>query len=158
MKKYYKKLNIEYHKKIEGLEKRIEFLLESDLNLITMSQDKLRRCLTDLMKENENNKRDLELKNKERARLHEKINSLNFRLSRMSMKFENIKNEKTNTEYLSTEYQEKEKNKTDPLNSFSIISIPKNLDFRISSLKTEYSSFIYNINTIRTFLKYRYHE
>ena len=40
---------------IEGLEKRIEFLLESDLNLITMSQDKLRRCLTDLMKENENN-------------------------------------------------------------------------------------------------------
>ena len=27
-----------------------------------MSQDKLRRCLTDLMKENENNKRDIELK------------------------------------------------------------------------------------------------
>ena len=126
---------LENNRKIESLEKRIEFLLESDLNLITMSQDKLRRCFTDLMKENENNKRDVETKNKEILRMKEQINTLNYRLGRMNIKFENMKNEKSHESNFRA-YKTESGNTNDIL---SITNIPKNLDFRVNSLKVEYA-------------------
>lgn len=134
--------NLENNKKIAALEKRIEFLLESDLNLISMGPEKLRKNLTDLMKENENNKRENEAKNREIGRLNEKINNLNYRLARMSLKFENMKNEKSHTEgatFIGTlNREDNDQNENSIINS--ITSIPKSLDFRVNSLKIEYAS------------------
>lgn len=137
---------VENDKKIENLEQRIEFLLESDINLITMSQDKLRHCLTDLMKENENQKRDIENKNKEISRLKEKLKKMSFKLVRLTKKIygKTANQEENNDDNFNNRKQ------LDNFSSKFIFSniIPKNLDFRINSLKVEYSSFkkIYLIN------------
>lgn len=49
-------------KKITALEKRIEFLLENDVNTALNPNDKLRSSLNELLKENEFIKRELEHK------------------------------------------------------------------------------------------------
>ena len=91
------------------------------------------------MKENENNKRDLDLKNKETVRLKEKINNLNYRLGRMNNKLDSLKHEKSKDEFDLRIYKKDDQNETDPLNFISI-NIPKSLEFRVNSLKIEYSS------------------
>lgn len=105
-----------------------------------MSQDKLRRCFTDLMKENENNKRDIELKNKEILRMKEQMNTLNYRLGRMNIKFESMKQEKSTHDSNFRGFKLDNSNSNDSSNFLSITNIPKNLDFRVNSLKVEYAS------------------
>lgn len=123
-----------------------------------MGPEKLRKNLTDLMKENENNKRENEAKNREIGRLNEKINNLNYRLARMSLKFENMKNEKSHAEGTTLigtlNREDNDQNENSIINS--ITSIPKSLDFRINSLKIEYAS-----KTIKYFIPItinRYYE
>ena len=111
------------------------------MNLIGTSQDKLRRCFTDLMKENENNKRDIELKTKENTQLKEKITGLNYRLGRMNIKLETMKNEKLKEDFDQKIYKNEESNSNDLLTT---TKIPPNLDFRVNSLKIEYSRNILN--------------
>ena len=50
-------------KKTIALEKRIEFILENDVNLSTNPRDKLVNSLNELLRENESIKRDLSHKN-----------------------------------------------------------------------------------------------
>lgn len=51
----------------------------------------MRKCLTDLMKENENLKRDLNLSRTENSRLKQKIAKLTSTVNRLSKKVEKIK-------------------------------------------------------------------
>lgn len=51
----------------------------------------MRKCLTDLMKENENLKRDLKLSRTENARLKQKQLKLTSTVNRLSKKVEKIK-------------------------------------------------------------------
>lgn len=115
-----------------------------------MGPEKLRKNLTDLMKENENNKRENEAKNREIGRLNEKITNLNYRLARMSLKFENMKNEKSHadgTAFIGTlNKDDNDNNENSIINSIS--SIPKSLDFRVNSLKIEYASNLISLFVI----------
>lgn len=50
-------------KKVSALEKRVEFILENDINITLNPNDKLRQSLNELLRENESLKRDLTHKN-----------------------------------------------------------------------------------------------
>lgn len=66
-----RKLNIEKktsntnQKKVSNLEKRVEFILENDINSSLNPNDKLRTSLNELLRENESLKRDITHKNQE---------------------------------------------------------------------------------------------
>lgn len=64
-----KKNSEENNKKALHLEKRIEFILENDINQMINPNDKLRSSLNELLRENESLKRDLSHKNNEIQRL-----------------------------------------------------------------------------------------
>lgn len=107
-----------------------------------MGSEKIRPNLTDLMKENENNKRENEAKTREIIRLNEKINTLNSRLNRINLKLENLKHEKNNNHSdlgISNLKKHNDELKEQTIMD-SISNIPTNLDFRLNSLKIEYSS------------------
>lgn len=50
-------------KKVSALEKRVEFILENEVNVMLNPNDKLRQSLNELLRENESLKRDLTHKN-----------------------------------------------------------------------------------------------
>ena len=60
-----KKNNNNNAKKVNNLEKRIEFILENEVNTTLNPNDKLRSSLNELLRENESLKRDLAHKNNE---------------------------------------------------------------------------------------------
>jgi hypothetical protein len=64
-----KKTAAQSHKKVGNLEKRVEFILENDINGTLNPNDKLRGSLNELLRENESLKRDLAHKNSEIERL-----------------------------------------------------------------------------------------
>ena len=69
-----KKANANNSRKVIALEKRIEFLLENDVNAGLNPNDKLRTSLNELLRENEAVKRELAHKNQEIERLNGKLN------------------------------------------------------------------------------------
>lgn len=56
-------------KKVASLERRVEFILENDINLNLNSSDKLRLTLNEILRENEALKKDLSHKNQDIDRL-----------------------------------------------------------------------------------------
>lgn len=64
-----KKLSREGGKKVNAMEKRIEFILENDVNINLNQTDRLRITLNELLRENESLKRDLSHKNQEIERM-----------------------------------------------------------------------------------------
>lgn len=135
-----KKSNNELKRKIEVLEKRIHFILDSDLSSALSNQDKLRITLTDLMKENEANKREISLKEKEIARLKDKITGLDLKVKRLAKKIDNLKKNKDYEEAKEKALLNSSQKKLDPLKLLSNNFIPSTLDFRVTSLKSEYYS------------------
>lgn len=144
--------NGENEKKIQHLEKRIELILEGDITSY-MSQDKLRKSLTEMMKENENLKRELLLKNKEIENQNEKIQKLQTKVVRLTKKIDSLKArriaksdnvanvdaEEKDVDFLKKAAPETTK-KDDPLNLLLQNLIPLSLEFRANCLKIEYSS------------------
>jgi len=72
-----KRNNNDNTKKVSNLEKRVEFILENEVNTILNPNDKLRSSLNELLRENESLKRDLSHKNEELGRLQGTIKKLN---------------------------------------------------------------------------------
>jgi len=143
----------DYQKKYDSVSKRIEFILESDLSSALNNQDKVRKSLTEMMKENSHLKKDLQLKGKEIERLNEKINKANIKIERLSRKLNSLKKKEKNEgeENPNKNFIGETANK-DSLNFLVDNSIPLKLDYRINSLKTEYSSyFVLLINKIICF-------
>ena len=110
------------------------------------NQDKVRKSLTEMMKENSHLKKDLQLKTKEIERLNEKLNKSNIKIERMTRKLNSLKKKEKNEgdENPNKNYNAETMNK-DSLNFLVENSIPLTLDYRINSLKTEYSSKIFFI-------------
>lgn len=92
-----KYLNIEKKKsrgnsqKVGAMQKRIEFILENDININLNSTDRLRITLNELLRENESLKRDLAHKNQELERQSGQIQNLNVQQERMTKKLDNIR-------------------------------------------------------------------
>lgn len=78
-------------KKVGQLEKRVEFILETDVNMNLNPNDKLRSSLNELLRENESLKRDLAHKNQEIERLHGTVKRLNAFITRLNKKIESFK-------------------------------------------------------------------
>ena len=110
--------------------------MEADLGTGLNNNDKVRKSLTDLLKENINLKRELGKKQKEIDRLNEKNNNLNKALERVNKKISTLKNKEEGN----NEKELKIADKRDALNFLLKNTIPTTLDYRITSLKNEYSS------------------
>ena len=144
--------NKEKNDQINLLEKRIEFILENEINFHNTGKDKLRKCLTELMKENEKLKDKIKFSTKEEKILNDKIFKLNTRIFKLTNQVK--KKEKYNEEDLNKivtfdKINGFGENSNNPLNLLKNNKIPKNLNFRINSLKQEYLSKI----NFRNFIK-----
>jgi len=137
------------------LGKRIELILETD---ITVDRDKLRKALTELVKENEGLKRDSLTKNKEIKKLKDDISKAQTKMVRQNRKIENLSKNKKGTSSVVLQGKDGDKEmmiedklfKDDDLNLLQQNAIPLTLDFRTSSLKLHFSGiFCFNslINT-----------
>ena len=127
-------------KKLEILDKRIEFILESDLSSALNPQDKVKQSLAELMKELEQYKREITTKSKEIDRLNEKINKLNAKNERLTKKISTLKAKNENQINQKIDEENKDIKKDDPLNLLIYNTVPNSLEFRINSLKTDYAS------------------
>lgn len=129
-------------KKIEKLEKRIELILEAE---VSMDKDKLRRAITELVKENEDLKRKDFAKDKEIKKSKDELSKMKTKFIRQTKKLENMmKTRKGHGATSTTEELEKnlfaEKGPQDQtLSLLHNTSIPPTLDFRTSSLKFHYA-------------------
>jgi hypothetical protein len=124
---------------VDILERRLKFVLDIDMNASAADQYKLRTSLTELMKEAENLKRELAIKKKENEKLSEKCNTQELKITRLLKKIENLKNHREN-EDKKERIKLLDPNKKDGLNIFDESKIPRNLEFRVNSLKSQYSS------------------
>jgi len=135
---------LENEKQIQMLEKRIELILETD---ITVDRDKLRKALTELVKENESLKRDSLTKNKEIKKLKDDISKAQTKMVRQNRKIENLSKNKKGQSSVVLQGKDGEKEaimedklfKDDDLNLLQQNTIPLTLDFRTSSLKLHFS-------------------
>jgi hypothetical protein len=132
----------ELEKKIEKLEKRIELILEAEVSL---DKDKLRRAITELVKENEDLKRKDFAKNKELKKSKDELSKMKTKIIRQTKKLENMMKTRKGHGATSTT-EELEKNLFAeiglPEQTLSLLhntSIPPTLDFRTSSLKFHYA-------------------
>ncbi len=133
----------EFQKKYDAVSKRMEFILESDLGNALNNQDKVRKSLTEMMKENSHLKKEVQMKTKEMERMNEKLNKANTKIERLSRKMNSLKKkEKSEGEENLNKNFLAEMSGKDTLNFLVDNSIPINLDYRINSLTTEYSSII----------------
>lgn len=130
------------------LEKRIELILDTD---ITVDKDKLRKALTELVKENESLKRETITKNKEIKKLKDDVGKVQTKIARQGRKIETLLRNKKGAG--STILKEGEKDpfsedkifKDDDLNLLQQNTIPLTLDFRTSSLKIQFSDLLNDI-------------
>ena len=129
------------------LEKRIELILECD---ISVDKDKLRKAITELVKENEGLKRTGFLKGKEIQRQRDELTKVNSRMSRQSKKIEALLKHKkgpassigTGEEYDKTVYQDEGKLE-EAFNLLQQENLPYTLDFRTNSLRLQYSGYYF---------------
>ncbi len=123
---------------------RIELILESDLGM-NDARDKLRKSLTELLKETEYYKRTLNKRNLEIRKLKEQLKKTINKVDRVQKKLESIK-DKTKIKKFDEPTTEgrlnKKKQRGLVLDSktFAEHEIPLTLEFRTNSLKMEYSS------------------
>jgi chromosome segregation ATPase len=76
---------LDYEKKIEKLEKRLELILETDIGT---DKDKMRRALTELVKENEDLKRKDYTANKELKKSRDEMTKMKSKFLRQNKKIE----------------------------------------------------------------------
>ncbi|CAD8102312.1 unnamed protein product [Paramecium sonneborni] len=125
-----KNLNEINVKKINALEKRIEFIVSNDINIFEM-----RSNLTILMKENEQLKRDLERKNQEVERIQGKLNQYQLVVSRLQKTIDNLRKKNDDDEIRGFI-------KKDDIELLMNFKIPQNLDFRIVCQKLDHQNLL----------------
>ncbi|CAD8191686.1 unnamed protein product [Paramecium pentaurelia] len=125
-----KNLNEINIKKINALEKRIEFIVSNDINIFEM-----RSNLTILMKENEQLKRDLERKNQEVERIQGKLNQYQLVVSRLQKTIDNLRKKNEDDEIRGLI-------KKDDIELLMNFKIPQNLDFRIVCQKLDHQNLL----------------
>ncbi|KAM3127629.1 hypothetical protein pb186bvf_020280 [Paramecium bursaria] len=127
-----KKSNQSQTKRVQALEKRVEFLLENDINQALNPNDKLRQSLNELLKENEFIKRDLENKKQELERVNGKLNQYIQVVSRLQKTIDNMKKK-----HLEPGERDSRKSiyKKDDIDLLINFKIPTTLDFRVVSQK-----------------------
>ncbi|CAD8102453.1 unnamed protein product [Paramecium sonneborni] len=125
-----KNLNEINIKKINALEKRIEFIVSNDINIFEM-----RSNLTILMKENEQLKRDLERKNQEVERIQGKLNQYQLVVSRLQKTIDNLRKKNDDDEIRGFI-------KKDDIELLMNFKIPQNLDFRIVCQKLDHQNLL----------------
>lgn len=127
-------------------EKRIELILEAD---IEVDRDKLRKALTELVKENDSMKRALDSKSKEIKKQSTDLTKMQSKVTRLNKKIEVLSKNKKGSKPVnmqSDDYESEAKLEgtadaglsDDALNLLQG-TIPLTLDFRTSSLKQQYS-------------------
>ncbi|CAD8169750.1 unnamed protein product [Paramecium octaurelia] len=117
-------------KKINALEKRIEFIVSNDINIFEM-----RSNLTILMKENEQLKRELERKNQEVERIQGKLNQYQLIVSRLQKTIDNLRKKNEDDEIRGLI-------KKDDIELLMNFKIPQNLDFRIVCQKLDHQNLL----------------
>ncbi|EAR88894.2 hypothetical protein TTHERM_00264890 (macronuclear) [Tetrahymena thermophila SB210] len=141
-------------KKVTNLEKRVEFILENDINTNLNPNDKLRQTLNELLRENEALKRDLNHKNQDIDRLQGQLKKLNSHLARANKKMENMKqnpafNSQTtpvqNPPSQQTENKLSSMFQKDDIELLKNFKIPQNLNFRVVSLRSDQSILMSDI-------------
>lgn len=80
-------------KKVSALEKRVEFILENEVNVMLNPNDKLRQSLNELLRENESLKRDLTHKNQEIERNLGNNKRMADIVTRLNAKIDSLKKE-----------------------------------------------------------------
>ncbi|CAK84199.1 unnamed protein product (macronuclear) [Paramecium tetraurelia] len=125
-----KNLNEINVKKINALEKRIEFIVSNDINIFEM-----RSNITILMKENEQLKRDLERKNQEVERIQGKLNQYQLVVSRLQKTIDNLRKKNEDDEVRGLI-------KKDDIELLMNFKIPQNLDFRIVCQKLDHQNLL----------------
>ena len=126
------------------LEKRIELILECE---ITVDKDKLRKAITELVKENEGLKRTLYLNNKEIKRQKDELGKMVAKIIRQNKKIESLIKLKKGPTASSAPNQAdefekigfKEDGKQDDFNLLMQENLPYTLDFRTNSLRFQYA-------------------
>lgn len=98
-----------------------------------------------MMKENSHLKKELQIKTKDMERTNEKLNKAIIKIDRLTRKLNSLKKKEKNEvdENQNKNFLFESMNK-DSLNFLVENSIPPNIDYRINSLKPEYSSILIN--------------
>ncbi|KAL4461468.1 hypothetical protein ABPG74_016092 [Tetrahymena malaccensis] len=150
-----KKVILNQKKIIEQLEQRLDFILSSDyLNeqQIPKSQN-IRKVVTELVKENENLKRDNMKKDEELKRLTDTKLKLNQKLNLLSQKIEFLKSRVSIKEideiFLENNNLKVSKNINSNFKENGSIlqndELPEKLDFRVNQLRNEYKSLVIDL-------------
>ncbi|KAL4468918.1 hypothetical protein ABPG72_009738 [Tetrahymena utriculariae] len=150
-----KKVILNQKKIIEQLEQRLDFILSSDyLNeqQIPKSQN-IRKVITELVKENQNLKRDNIKKDEELKRLTDIKIKLNQKLNLLSQKIEFLKSRVSIKEideiFLENNNLKISKNiNSNYKENGSILQndeLPEKLDFRVNQLRNEYKSLVIDL-------------
>ncbi|EAR98674.2 hypothetical protein TTHERM_00581780 (macronuclear) [Tetrahymena thermophila SB210] len=150
-----KKVILNQKKIIEQLEQRLDFILSSDyLNeqQIPKSQN-IRKVVTELVKENENLKRDNMKKDEELKRLTDIKLKLNQKLNLLSQKIEFLKSRVSIKEideiFLENSNLKISKNINNNYKENGSIlqndELPEKLDFRVNQLRNEYKSLVVDL-------------
>ena len=139
-----KNKNEELRKSVESHQQRIEIITsETGANI---SQSKLRKALTDLVKENEGLKRDAATKDKEMQKLVDTIYKLKWKLNRAERRIDKLNHREHVHNNLDDEEDDlftsprKNKNVNGPSSFLKGNYIPKNVEFRLDNLEEEYYS------------------
>ncbi|CAD8203453.1 unnamed protein product [Paramecium octaurelia] len=135
---YQKQLCEEYYKKVRSLEKRIEMILEKNLST---HQDELRMTLSELVKDNEQLKRNVIKREKEIERLKELNQKLIQQNNRLSKKLDNLKTKRVGTKSDNIVIEDNYVNNY----VFDPNQLPQSLEFRLSQLTSEQNDFLIDL-------------
>ncbi|KRX09396.1 hypothetical protein PPERSA_04702 [Pseudocohnilembus persalinus] len=152
-----KKNSEESQKKIESLEKRIEYILETDFTKV--NDGHYQRVVTELVQENEMSKKQISRYERENKNLRKHMEEINLKLQRVSSKLELMKKKisSKDLESVNEEHQQQLKNmQTQPYQQIAQINeipkgilqsmeLPKNLNFRFFSLKQTFANLLNDI-------------
>lgn len=139
-------LTSEEKRKNTILENRIEFILSNEINFSFNEKEKLRKCLTEIMKENEGLRKENQFKTNEMERLREKSTNQESKVHKLEKRLQTIKAKGVSPEegvVKTTRFNKNSKelhSSIDPLDLVFQTKIPESIDFRINCLKAEYVS------------------
>ena len=120
---------------------------------IAVDRDKLRKALTELVKENESLKRETVIKNKEIKKMKDEMSKAQMKMVRQNRKIETLSKNKKGAGSVVLQGKEGEKDVIneekmfggDDLNLLQTNTMPLTLDFRTSSLKIHFSDLLNDI-------------
>lgn len=151
-----KKLINSLQRQIAELEDRLRFVLENDIvEQPGRSDNQLRNCLNDLLRENESLKRDLNLKNQEVERLMNKQSTLNQAVERLTKKILDLKASSQATQPSSKfgrpgqpSFSQNAKSsllQTDDIDLLLNFAIPENVLYRLMSIRHDHQNILKDI-------------